>query len=150
MTELNEAQRDGIACIRCGREDAPMVPTGQRVKRTQTFQCAVDCTVDQLALAFTLPPWDEVEIELVSIYSRSPSVRDGLMGIYARIQDMLASDLVAARMNIADSGRAEASPIVETAEKCVCTDSVHSWTGTCPEPGDPNYYFCPRRAGGAR
>ncbi|MEU3162923.1 hypothetical protein [Streptosporangium sp. NPDC006930] len=50
MTDLTEAQRDGIACIHCGREDTAMVPTGQRIKRTQTFECADadGCTVNQL------------------------------------------------------------------------------------------------------
>jgi hypothetical protein len=32
-------------------------------------------------------------------------------------------------------------------EKCICTDSVHSWTGSCPDKWDANYYRCPRREG---
>lgn len=30
---------------------------------------------------------------------------------------------------------------------CICTDSVHSAIGTCPDPEDREYYSCPRRKG---
>lgn len=73
--------------IECGHEAA----LGQAKERFDA----------ELVKRLTLPSWDEVEVELVSIYSKAPSIRDGLQGIYGRIQDMLVHELIAARAAMA-------------------------------------------------
>ncbi|MGC9381588.1 hypothetical protein [Streptomyces sp. MH13] len=42
MAGLTPAQADGIACIRCGREDTPMAPAGTR-DGVQLFACTPAC-----------------------------------------------------------------------------------------------------------
>lgn len=39
ITKLNDAQRDGLACIVCGRDDRPMIPV-RHLNGCQIFQCS--------------------------------------------------------------------------------------------------------------
>ncbi|MEU8035687.1 hypothetical protein [Streptosporangium sp. NPDC049078] len=125
MTDLNEAQRDGVACTTCGRDDAPMAPTGQLLNGVQLFQCAADCTVDQLAES----------IKRVAAYAAGgPSRNDrivngrvkhryptnhisrrsaGFVDGVETFNDLLYSDLV----TILNAARTEVSPIVEKARQ---------------------------------
>lgn len=32
-------------------------------------------------------------------------------------------------------------------QKCICSDSIRSVIGTCPERGHREYYMCPQRKG---
>lgn len=55
---------------------------------------------------------------------------------------MSAADIVAR------ADEALSRPTQENASgKCVCTDSVRSSVGTCPDRYDREFYCCPNRAG---